>query len=305
MKDQKTGFIVAIVLLAIALIGTLIWGSGNSSEVDQLESDKMAINASLEEMTELRDVLAAEVDSMVMEYGQLATENNNLQGQMAQSQEELNVAKSALSRARNSAASQLKDLRNQIQELQDAKQGLQLNMDRMMAQNDSLRQEIGVLEGNLAMSAEENNMLNEMNIQKGNQIDDLTYKSFKATSFEISPQVKGGNASSKSSRVRRITASFDLENVPDAYQGTRPIYLVITDATGTPIPRTDYVSTTIRPMNGQPQDIMAVEVKEEELAASQRLTFTHELENKLDAGSYTLSAYTDIGLLGSSTFRLR
>lgn len=305
MKNQKSGLIVAVVLLAIALIGSLIWGSSTSNKVDKLQADKMAVTASLEDMSALRDELAAEVESMVTQYDQLAQENNSLQGQMAQSSEELNRAKAALSKAKSSAASEMKDLRAQIEELQRLKQDLQLNMDAMLAQNDSLRMQIGVLEGDLAVSTEQNMMLNESNTQKDSEIRSLTYQSFKATSFEISPEVNSGNATAKSGRARRIKASFDLENVPADYQGARPIYLVITDETGTPIPRTDYIRTTIKPLDGQPQDIMAVEVKEEELAASQRLTFTHELENKLDAGNYTLSAYTDVGFLGSSTFRLR
>lgn len=305
MKNQKSGLIVAVVLLAIALIGSLIWGSSTSGKVDKLQADKMAVTASLEDMSTLRDELAAEVDSMVMLYDELAQDNNSLQGQMAQSQEDLSRAQAALSKAKRSSAGEINDLRAQIEELQRIKQDLQLNMDSMLAQNDSLRLEIGVLEGDLAISTEQNTMLNESNVQKDSEIKALTYESFKATSFEISPEVKGGSATAKSNRARRITASFDLEDVPTDYQGVRPIYLVITDATGTPIPRTDYINTTIRPLNGQPQDIMAVEIKEEELAASQRLTFTHELENKLDAGNYTLSAYTDVGFLGSSTFRLR
>lgn len=305
MKNQKTGLIVAVVLLAIALVGSLIWGSSTSTKVDKLHADKLAVTASLDEVSALRDELASEVETMVIQYDELAAENSNLQGQMAQSQEDLNRAKAALSKAKRSSANEIKDLRAQIEEFQQIKQDLQLNMDRMLAQNDSLRMEIGVLEGDLAMSTEQNTMLNEENIQKEGKIQALTYESFKATSFEILPEVKKGNATAKSGRARRITASFDLEDVPTDFQGPRPIYLVITDESGTPIPRTDYIRTTIKPLNGQPQDIMAVEVKEEELAESQRLTFTHELENKLDAGSYTLSAYTDVGWLGSSTFRLR
>lgn len=305
MKNQKTGLIVAVVLLAIALIGSLIWGSSTSGKVDKLQADKMAVTASLEDMSTLRDELASEVDSMVMLYDELAQDNNSLQGQMAQSQEDLSRAQAALSKAKRSSAGEINDLRAQIEELQRVKQDLQLNMDSMLAQNDSLRLEIGVLEGDLALSTEQNTMLNESNVQKDSEIKALTYESFKATSFEISPEVKSGNATAKSGRARRITASFELEGVPADYQGSRPIYLVITDETGTPIPRTDYITTTVRPLDGQPQDIMAVEAREEELTESQRLTFTHELENKLDAGNYTLSAYTDVGFLGSSTFRLR
>lgn len=304
MKTQK-GLIVAIAVLAVALIGSLIWGAQTSGKVDKLHSDKMAVEASLDDMTVLRDELATEVETMMTQYDELASENTRLNGELSESKDALGKAQSAVSRAKRNAANELSSLREQIEELQQAKLALQSNMDMMIAQNDSLRMQIGVLEGDLAMATESNNTLMLENEAKGTQINNLTYQSFKATSFQVSPEVKRGNASSKAGRVRRISASFDLANVPPIFQGERPVYLVITDQDGVPIPRTDYVQATIRPLDAEPHDIMAVEGRTEDLSETQRIDFVHELENKLDAGSYTISAYTDIGFLGSSTFRLR
>ena len=58
-------------------------------------------------------------------------------------------------------------------------------------------------------------------------------------------------------------------------------------------------------MNGQPTDIIAAESKEVNITADQRLTFTHELADKLSTGYYRVALYTDIGLLGANSFRLR
>ena len=52
-------------------------------------------------------------------------------------------------------------------------------------------------------------------------------------------------------------------------------------------------------------DIIAVAAQDENLGSSQRLSFTHELEDKISAGLYRVTAYTDIGMLGASSFRLR
>lgn len=304
MKKQN-GFIAAIVVLALGLIGSLIWGAQNSQEVDALETNKLAITASLDEMTQLRDDLATEVETLMVQYNEAAEENTALSGQLAEAQDQVQKAQSAVARAKRNAAAEIKDLTAQIEALQTAKQELTMAMEVMVAQNDSLRVRTGVLETNLAVAETNNQELNDLNIQKEGEIKSLTYQTFKATSFEVSPEVKRGNATSKSARVRRITASFDLQDVPNDYQGERPIYLVITDASGTPIPRTDYIETMVKDENGQNHPILAVEKRQETLSNSQRLTFSHELENKLDAGQYTLSAYTDVGLLGSSTFRLR
>lgn len=181
---------------------------------------------------------------------------------------------------------------------------LQTSIGALESENANLREQMGILETDLAASRQEAEELTTMATSMEGEIRQLTYENFKATAFQISPEVKRGNATSKSSRARRIAMSFDVANVPTEYQGLRPIYIVITDEKGTPIPRTDYITTTVN-VNGQPQNIMAVEAREENIGESQRLSFAHELEEKLDAGYYRVTVYTDVGVLGSSNFRLR
>lgn len=303
--NSKNGFIAAIVILALALIGSLIWGFNTSKKATNLQSDNQEVNEALDAMTQLRDNLAREVDSLAGEYDLLASENVELSGQLASSQDELSRAQSAVSRAKRNAAGEINDLRAQIEELQNARNGLLTSMNALESQNDSLRLRTGILETNLAQSETEKEQLTQLTETMDTEIKGLTYDNFRATAFQISPEVKRGNATSKSSRARRIRVSFDVANVPADFHGVRPLYIVITDDSGTPIPRTDYIAKSIDNRNGEKQDILAVESREENITASQRLEFIHELENKLDEGFYRLSVYTDIGLLGSSTFRMR
>lgn len=303
-SNSKNVFIGAVVVLALALIGSLIWGIGKNKDAKDLQSDNTEINEALDAMTSLRDDLAREVDSLAGEYDLLASENVELNGQLAGTRDELSNAQSALSRAKRNAAAEINDLRSQIEELRAARGELQTSIAAMQEENTNLKRQMGILETDLASSREENAQLNTMATSMEGEIRKLTYENFKATAFQISPEVKRGNPTSKSSRARRLAISFDIANVPAEYQGVRPIYLVITDDKGTPIPRTDYITTTVS-LNNTPQDIMAVEAREENIGASQRIEFGHELEEKLDAGYYRVSIYTDIGLLGSSNFRLR
>jgi len=302
--NAKNGLTVAVIILALALIGALIWGFGKNTEVGELQSDNAEVQEALGAMTQLRDNLAREVDSLAGEYDLLASENVELNGQLAGSRDELASAQSALSRAKRGAASEINDLRAQIEALSAARSDLQTSIGALEDENSTLREQMGILETNLASSQQENEQLNSMATNMEGEIRKLTYENFKATAFQVSPEVKRGNATSKSGRARRIAVSFDIANVPVEFQGVRPIYLVVTDEKGTPIPRTDYIRTTVS-LNGAPQDIMAVEAREENIGESQRIEFGHELEEKLDAGYYRVSVYTDVGLLGSSNFRLR
>lgn len=301
---SKNGFIAAIVILALALIGTLVWGVGKNNEVNELQSDNTEVGEALDAMTNLRDNLAREVDSLAGEYDMLASENVELSGELAGTKDELSTARSAVSRAKRNAATEINDLRSQIEALQSAKAGLLSSMDRMQSQNDSLRVRTGMLETDLAQSTSDNEALHNITETMQGEIKQLSYENFKATAFQISPEVKRGNPTAKSSRARRIVIDFDVANVPQEFRGVRPVFVVITDETGTPIPRTDYITTTVQ-LNGKPHNIMPVETREENIGESQRLSFTHTLEDKLDAGYYRLAVYTDIGLLGASTFRLR
>ncbi|MEL6972384.1 MAG: hypothetical protein AAFZ63_20785 [Bacteroidota bacterium] len=302
--NSKNVLIAVVVILALALIGSLIWGSSKNTEAQELQQDNTEVNEALDAMTSLRDQLAREVDSLAGEYDLLASENVELNGQLAGTRDELSNAQAALGRAKRNAAAEINDLRAQIEELTSVRGELQTSIGALESENANLREQMGILETDLAASRQEAEELTTMATSMEGEIRQLTYENFKATAFQISPEVKRGNATSKSSRARRIAMSFDVANVPTEYQGLRPIYIVITDEKGTPIPRTDYITTTVN-VNGQPQNIMAVEAREENIGESQRLSFAHELEEKLDAGYYRVTVYTDVGVLGSSNFRLR
>ena len=302
--DTKNVLIAVVVVLALALIGSIVWGANKNKEAQGLQADNMEINEALDAMTELRDDLAREVDSLANEYDMLASENVELSGNLSTAQDELAKAQAALSRAKRNAAAELNDVRAQIEELRSAKAGLETSIAALQSENDSLRVRTGVLEADLAMSEEERATLVSMTETMEGEIQDLTLANFKASAFEVLPQQKNGKVTANNGRARQVSVSFDLANVPAEYQGVRPLYLVITDDKGTPIERTDYLSTTVN-VGGNPVNIMAVEGREENISESQRISFVHQLENKLDPGYYRATVYTDVSILGAANFLLR
>jgi len=136
------------------------------------------------------------------------------------------------------------------------------------------------------------------------EIENLTLANFKASAFQVVLEKKNKKATAKSRRARRLKASFDLTEVPAKYQGVRPIYLVITDETSSPIKLDNPIKAQVM-VNDQATDIIAAEQKEISIEANQRISFTHDLSSKLKKGYYRVIAYTDIGILGTSNFRLR
>jgi hypothetical protein len=52
-------------------------------------------------------------------------------------------------------------------------------------------------------------------------------------------------------------------------------------------------------------ELIAARARDVNITASQRLSFTHDLEDRLRPGFYRVSVFTDIGLLGAASFRLQ
>lgn len=303
--DSKRSLTILAVILGLLLLISLYFNFSQKGQTEILQQENVETNDALDVMTSLRDDLASQVDSLSQEYQLLANENEGLEGDLSKLKTQLNQAQTALARAKRSSAAELNDLRAQIQELIAVRAGLENSIRSLQMENDSLRQRTGVLETDLAVSTEQNQQLSRLNESIQQEVKRLTLANFKATAFQVDVQQGSGErVTARSRRARSISVSFDLTNVPNEYQGVRPIYLVISDDKGTPVPTDNPVRATVR-VNGQVTEIIAVEAKDINITDSQRLSFKHELAERLRGGFYRVSVFTDIGILGASSFQLR
>ena len=299
---------IVAVLLLLALIGAIVWGAGKSGEVKAVEAARQEVVGELEELNKLKDQLAADVDALTLQYEAAAADNVELKGSLEAAQGELARARAAVSRAKKTNANDKEvayQMSQQIQDLVTVRADLERSITVVQAQNDSLRSRTTVLENQLSTSRNENASLARMNQNMQSEINQLTLDNFKATAFRVEPlNRRGSKQTAKGGRVRRVAVSFDLAEVPAEYQGVRPLYLVIVDESGTPVTSEKTLPTNIK-VAGQSLSIMPIEVKEMNIEESQRIDFNHELDDKLSAGYYQAKVFTDVGLLGASSFRLR
>lgn len=302
MKGRVAVIVVAI--LAILLLAAGWWGMSQSKQKQQFQQERDELSQELSSLNELKEELAMEVDSLESAYVALAEENESLQGTLSETQDQLSRQRAATRAARNNAATEVNSLRAEIQVLLEEKSSLESSITALQSENDSLRTLAGNLERDLSIARDENTALNNLNQAIQEELKQLTLANFKAGAFQVDLEQRSSKVTSKSRRARRIRVSFDLTNVPEEYQGVRPLYLTITDEKATPIQTANPIRTSVI-VNGQEMNIQAVEAKEVNITNSQRLTFTHELDEKLSSGYYRAAVYTDIGLLGASSFRLR
>lgn len=304
IMDQKKGMTAAIVILAVLFIAAVIWGLTQNSQRKELEGVREELEGTVQELEGLRTDLLSEVDSLQGEYTVLAEQNGELQGDLTQAQETIAQKEAAIRNIRAKSSSEVNALRAEIQELMSLKDELQTNIQGLVAENESLREAMGLMEGELTASQEEIEQLNNIRKTIEEENDRLTLENFKAAAFQVELEKGNEKVTSKARRVRTIRVSFDLTGVPDDLQGLRTLYLTINDDKGTPIAAVNPVQTkTI--VNNQEMPIIAVKAKDVDIAENQRLSFVYDLEEKLDPGYYRVSIFTEIGMLGSSSIRLR
>lgn len=303
--NAKQGLIILAVILGLLLLVSAYWGWNNNKAKNALEQDKIELSGELDELNELKDDLATEVDSLQLAYETLYEENTSLAGSLSEAESKIASKDAAIRNEKKRSASEVNNLRAEIQDLLATKSDLQQSIFDLQAENDSLKAVTQLLTEDLSVARNENQELANLNRTIQDEVSRLTLDNFKASAFQVEVEnKKGTKVTAKSGKARRIRVSFDLTNVPEEYQGLRTIYLTIADDKGTPVKAANPIQAKIS-VNGQAMDLIAVAAQEENLGISQRLSFTHDLEEKISAGFYRVTAYTDIGLLGASTFRLR
>ncbi len=302
--NQKQGLTILVVILLLLLLGVGYWGIKTNSDKKALTAQNSELNTKIGDLASLRDGLEREVDSLQQAYASLAQENESLQGSIEDAKANIAQKEATIRKITKQGASETKNLKAQIEELLAAKTQLESSILDLKAENDSLRELTGQLTADLATAKSENEALAALNSTIQDEMKRLTLANFKASAFRVELEKKRPKATAKAGRARRIMVSFDLTDVKKEFRGLRPLYLVITDDKGTPIKTENPIQAKVN-VNNQAADIIAVKRQDIDIVENQRLSFTHELEEKLKTGYYRIAVYTDIGLLGASSFRLQ
>jgi chromosome segregation ATPase len=302
--NARQGLTIAVVILLLLLLGAAYWGFTAHTANKSLEEQNSMLNTQLSDLNSLKANLEAEVDSLEQAYSSLAEENESLQGSLADAQKNLAAKEAALRKAQKQSAGTSNNLKAQIEDLLAAKASLELAIGNLQAENDSLRMVTGQLTEDLATARSQNDELANLNATIQEEIKRLTLANFKASAFRVEVERNSPKATAKARKAKRVLVSFDLMGVNKEYQKVRPLYLVITDDKGTPIKAENPIQAKVN-VNGQEMDIQAVKEQRVNVQENQRLSFTHDLEDKLKRGFYRVAVYTDVGLLGAASFRLQ
>ncbi len=288
--------IVSLLLLVSAALGWVFWNK-NQKYQQELREQAAVIDSLLQEKQQLEQ----ELDHLSQSYAALRTENESLQGQIAQSATLVEQKEIVIKQIKADMTREVKDLQRQIEELKKIKTEYETIISLLREENRQLR--------------EENQRLTEENTQLQGRVEDIAKQleeqirktqsaQFRATSFRVEVVRRADKLTARARQARELLISFDLVDVPQPFQGPQKLYLLITDDKGRPIPTANPINVTVYAPTG-PVEIQAQQSKQVVLETTQRLSFAYRLEDRLKAGSYVAAIYCDQGLLGASSFRLR
>jgi predicted nuclease with TOPRIM domain len=306
MSDNQNsriyGIVVTVLLALAAGLGFFFWQKSKNylEETKRMEQERTALMA---QKTQVENAL----DSLSTAYSDLRTENENLQGKVNSTASLVQQKEQVIKQIKLTNAADLEALRKQVEQLTTEKISLETIIATLRAENDQLKSENAALAG-------ENAQLKGTNTELNSKVEDLAKKleeqilktqsaTFKATSFRVELEKRGDKLTTRARKAREIFVSFDLADVPAAYQGKQKLYMVISDDKGNPIKSENPTKATVYAPSG-PVEILSQQVKDVSLNSTQRMTFNYKFDERLKSGSYVVAIYCDKGLLGASSFRL-
>ena len=304
--------IIAITVLLLAfLVGSFYFMNQNS----RLSEKTNKLDFKVDSLTTVKFDLLEEIDSLRIAFAVMANQKDSvslaLSAEIAEAQKIIDRQKSELRIFKRKTATEINGLKKEIGELGGIREKmeniisrLQQEKEELLAQNVALTEKLEVSEERnreLAYQVEE---LEQLNLSSLDELRSLRATAFQATNFNVEVQNKGDKPTTSKNKAKTIKVEIDINKVPEQYLGDQNLYLVIKDARGIPIESLNPTKAIIKSPN-ETTEIISQRAILMPLAESQRVDFKHDIVNKLNAGYYRVAVYSDYGLLGAATFRLR
>lgn len=252
--------------------------------------------------------LTKTIDSLQTALSTVRTENEMLEGKMSSTAALIAEKDALVRRVKSQNTREISELRDQVESMRKSETEYVTILAVLRAENNQLKSENAQLKS-------ENSDLRNSNSQLTAKLDDLAQNlaaqirltqsaRFKASSFRVDVERRKNKLTARAKKARTLHVNFELNDVPEKYQGLQKIYLVIVDDLGNPIAAVNPTKVSVNAPSGI-IPIIAQQLKSINLAKNQRLAFANNLEERLRSGNYVAAVYCDTGLLGASSFRLQ
>ncbi|MEO5907304.1 MAG: hypothetical protein ABIQ11_11295 [Saprospiraceae bacterium] len=309
-NERVVGWKIATIILGVLFIGAVAFGAmyynrhsdasmkatDLSSQLDdtrtQLEGELTTLNGAYDDQIKVNDTLSVSLQTKIAEV-------EDLQVRIASAKKELKSSQAFNSKikARLDQMESLKTaLEADIVSLRDANVTLTSSNQQLNTELTSSKEEIGNLNTKVMALTASNDKL-------GNRLKVLAPAGFRADNITVTSADRKDNPTTKGRRIDEITVTFDLNNIPEELQGSRELYLVLTEFNGNPVavvPGKDVNLT----FGNEAVHVRAADLEKINLTNRQSVTMSFEPTDDLVPGTYNVMVYADNGYLGSTGFKV-
>ncbi len=309
LQTLKIALGLVATLLVIVLISAIsLWAKSNKYEN---EHARLVTDISALDIT--RDSLEGNLTSLEVAYDEKITENEQLTTTLVERVKEVEDLQQRIQRVRAQLAKSQEvneEINGRLVQLEELKTSLENDIVTLQGENLGLRAANTEIATELTLSKEQIAALTE-DIQKLDQRNDalvnrlyqLAPAGFIANNFKVTAMRKNDRVTAKAGRANEIRVSFDLKDVPDAYQKDEELYLVITKFDGNPV--NEIETKNVKVKSASPIDIAAADIEQIRLKALQSVEMSFSPGRKFEAGLYNALVYADHGFLGATSFELQ
>lgn len=299
---NKVLFFVVNSILLSGLLFTSCEAEQDLTEINRLQDEKKALMTSVDslqtlyqQMVENSDTLTAGIEkaNALIEEKEAELKKMTAKGVEANKTAETLKAEIAV----------LKETKAEFENIISA---LKNEITRLNVENAALSDDLTEAEGvNLNLQYEIDELKTLLRGVEA-ELDQRRIDGVKAANIRFEVLKSGNKPTSSNNRARTFAMDFDLNKVPAQVQGETTLYFVIKDAmTGVPVKSDNPIKANIKTKNAGTLALIAQESKQVNLGENQRLGLRHDIQTKLKKGSYRALVYSDLGLIGAVSFRLR
>ena len=308
VQEESNGWKVATAIFGVLFLAAVVFGGVFYSKYNH------SVNHATDLSTELNDTrtsLQGELATLNTQYtGQIAmndTLSADLQTKVAEVEDlKVRIAK-AKSQLKSSQANN-EQIKSRLAQMEDLKVALEKDIENLKAENSSLAQGNANLNMELAQTKDQVNTLNTqvMSLTSANEkltsrLKTIAPAGFRADNFTVTSETKSNKITTKGKKIDEITVSFDLNNIPEEYQGNREIYLVLTEFNGNPVAEVPGKDVNLK-VGDNSVKVHAADLEKVTLKERQNVKMSFAPTDNLDPGTYNLMVYSDNGYLGSTGF---
>jgi len=308
VQEESNGWKVATAIFGVLFLAAVVFGGVFYSKYNH------SVNHATDLSTELNDTrtsLQGELATLNTQYtGQIAmndTLSADLQTKVAEVEDlKVRIAK-AKSQLKSSQANN-EQIKSRLAQMEELKVALEKDIENLKAENSSLAQGNANLNMELAQTKDQVNTLNTqvMSLTSANEkltsrLKTIAPAGFRADNFTVTSETKSNKITTKGKKIDEITVSFDLNNIPEEYQGNREIYLVLTEFNGNPVAEVPGKDVNLK-VGDNSVKVHAADLEKVTLKERQNVKMSFAPTDNLDPGTYNLMVYSDNGYLGSTGF---